>query len=223
VTRRYRSAHDFIVEDYLAAENEDPNRQPRRLVQEENEMDHTNIDWDAFVQSVYEQDERDRNHRELSLDYSNVDWNNYFAMIGCRTEYYYRYSGTQTVPPCYGRFRGGSNNKVNTNNWRVMKDPIRVSERQINELHRLIRTRIAPSDDPVAACKPDTAAATPDPDTPNRISVARPLQENDEAHWMVYCECENWGSKWIEDRIYCQLDRDERFFDHPYHFKTNGF
>jgi Eukaryotic-type carbonic anhydrase len=231
-TKQTESAHDVIVEDYLeySARQEregdggEESFRPRRLVLDENEMDNIDVDWDAFIQSVYAEEEALKSgHRQLETDYADVGWHNYFPMIGCKTEYYYRYSGTLTVPPCYGRIRLGENNRANTNNWRIMKDPIRVSTRQIDELHRLIRSRIAPVDDPLKACRADTAAATPDPENPDRISVARPLQSNDSTHWMVFCECENWESKWTQDQNWCKLDKSTRFFDHPYNFDTSGF
>jgi Eukaryotic-type carbonic anhydrase len=227
-----QTAHDIMVEDYLEysareereGESEDEPFQPRRLALDENEMDNINVDWEAFIQSVYAEEDAFKNgHRQLETDYTDVSWNNYFPMLGCKTEYYYRYSGTMTVPPCYGRLRLGADNRANTNNWRVMKDPIPVSKRQIDELHRLIRSRIAPVDDPLKACRADTAAATPDPENPSRVSVARPLQSNRKTHWTVFCECDDWDSKWTQDQNWCKLDKSTRFFDHPYNYDTDGF
>lgn len=103
-----------------------------------------------------------------------------------------------------------------------MKDPIRVSERQILELHRLIKDRIAPADDPIRACKADTAAA-PDPNDERKISVARPLQRSHNAHFETFCECKDWRSKWQEDRAWCELGENERLFDRPYNYQNSGF
>jgi len=104
-----------------------------------------------------------------------------------------------------------------------MKDPIRVSKRQVNELHRLLKERIAPPNDPLKACQPDTAAKI-DPENPDRVNVARPLQETHLAHFKVFCECPNWRSKWNEDRQWCNQfpDQLERYYDHPYNFETDG-
>ena len=103
-----------------------------------------------------------------------------------------------------------------------MKDPIRVSERQIDEMHRLIKERIAPSDAPVRACKPDTAAA-PYEGNANRVNVSRPLMMTDKAHFMTFCEC-RWGSKWVEDQIWCKnKNQTSRLYDQPYNFATDGF
>lgn len=103
-----------------------------------------------------------------------------------------------------------------------MKDPIRVSQRQINEMHRLLKERIAPIDDPVRPCKPDTAAK-PDPDDPEKVNVARPIMSNHYAHFKVFCECQDWRSKWEEDKAWCQLDQLQRYYEQPYNFQTRGF
>ncbi len=213
-----KSAHDILMHNYLHPEDIMP-----ITMDEEDYKDEDDFDWAAFIAAQYENDRQVQNRRHL-LNYDHVGtWHNYWPLIDSRTEYYYRYGGTQTVPPCYGRFVLG-NNRAQTNNWRVMKDPIRISQRQLNELHRLLRERIAPPDDPLVACQADTAAKV-DPVT-GFVDVARPLQNNDKAHHMVYCECENWGSQWEEDKEYCRIFRDDknaRLFQHPYNFYTEGF
>lgn len=212
-----------------------PDHEPKhRVLLNERDVDPMeDFDWDAFIKDVYAKEElakeelaQSQSHRQL-LDYEHVDWFNYFPMIGCKTEYYFRVSGTQTVPPCYAKFDSsgdnGSKGRGNTNHWRIMKDPIRVSNRQILELHRLLKDRIAPIDDPLRACKPDTAAA-PDPDgDKNKIYAARPLQSTHKAHFEVFCECRDWKSKWLEDQAWCLLEEDERLFDHPYNYDNSGF
>jgi Eukaryotic-type carbonic anhydrase len=140
-------------------------------------------------------------------------------MLKVRTEYYYRYGGTQTIPPCYGREGFG---RGHTNHWRVMKDPIRVSRRQIDELNRLLKNRIAPRDDPIRPCQPDTAGA-PVQGKPDYIDVARPLQHFSELHHEVFCECYNWRSKWPEDQRWCKQQKLVRFYDRPYNWDQNGF
>jgi len=94
-------------------------------------------------------------YRKL-FQYEELEWFNYWPMVGVRTEYYFRYSGSQTISPCYGNFVQESRN--GTNHWRVMKDPIRIHKRQLKELHRLTAERIAPVNSTVNACRPDTAA-----------------------------------------------------------------
>lgn len=102
-----------------------------------------------------------------------------------------------------------------------MKDPIRVSSRQILELHRLIKERIAPADSPVRACRPDTAAKN-DPNDSRKISVARPLQSTHKVHYTVFCECQ-WRSKFTEEQQWCQLDRNTRLFQQPYNYPSTRF
>ena len=106
-------------------------------------------------------------------------------MLNVRTEYYFRYSGTQTIPPCYGPFDTDSGS--GTNHRRVMKDPIRIHPRQLLEIKRLIRERVAPPDDPVMASKADTAAKVDG----NNVSTAQPLQYYHEVHFLVFCNCKN--------------------------------
>lgn len=103
-----------------------------------------------------------------------------------------------------------------------MKDPIRISLRQLNEMHRLLKSRIAPVDDPVRPCEADSAAKE-DPDDPSKVIVARPLQSKRPAHYETFCECVNWKSKWIEDQEWCRKEQMERFYDQPYNFEHAGY
>jgi len=162
-------------------------------------------------------------HFRKLVQFEELEWFNYWPMIGVRTEYYFRYSGSQTIPPCYGNFVPEL--RTGTNHWRVMKDPIRIHRRQLQELRRLTADRIAPIDSPVNACQPDTAAkVTRDTLDTNKIldvSNARPLQSWSKTHFKVFCECKDWPSKWPEDRKWCEIeDINERFFLKPYNFGT---
>ena len=218
------SPHDIILQNYEKMQQDDDPKPKKIVMNEEDFQPEDDFDWDSFIASQYAKDEEektvDKRHRNL-LNYDHVGpFNNYFPLLGVRTEYYFRYSGSQTIPPCYGPFVQGAQRHY-TNNWRVMKDPIRVSNRQINEMHRLLRERIAPADDPLMACKPDTAAKV---DLDGTVDVARPLQSNHKAHQSTFCECLNWGSKWQEDRQWCRMHNQlQRFYDHPYNFETDGF
>jgi hypothetical protein len=209
------SVHDIILHNYLNPDD------TKIMVMEDDEVaapsDQDDMDWAAFVQ----QQEEHPDHRQLTNHHPVSPWHNYWPLIGVQTEYYYRYGGTQTVPPCYGRYML-RNNRAQSNNWRVMKDSIRISRRQLQELHRLLRERIAPPDDPLVACQADTAAQV-DSNT-GFVNVARPLQSNQKAHHMVFCECENWGSQWQADQEWCRnYDKDARLLQHPYNFYTDGF
>ena len=102
-----------------------------------------------------------------------------------------------------------------------MKDPIRVPPRQIEEMHRLLRERIAPLNDPIRPCQLDTAAKR----LPNstRVSVARPIQSTRPVHFKVFCECDDWPSKFPEDRKWCEMNKLDRLYQHPYNFETESF
>ena len=222
------SAYDIILQNDLnLATNASYQPKKIRLDPDYHHVDPNSFDWEAFIAQQYENDVKKQqpgahsHHGRELMNYEHVEWHNYFPMIGCRTEYYYRYSGTQTIPPCHGRFQAGQS-RANTNNWRVMKDPIRISKRQLLELHRLLRERIAPIDDPIAQCQPDTAGLV-DTET-GLINVARPLQQNSKPHYTVFCECVNWVSQWTEDQNWCsEPDQLTRFYEKPYNFESQGF
>jgi hypothetical protein len=84
-----------------------------------------------------------------------------------------------------------------------LKDPIRIHPRQLKELQLWLKDRIAPVDDPVAACLPDTAAKI---NSDGTVDVARPLQCFHPVHYKGFCECKDWPSKWPEDRAWCDID-----------------
>ena len=243
----FRTVHDVML--YNDHHKNNPNHTDVKIHMEDSNWEPADdtIDWENFVaeQSQKMNDEEqlyqkimamedtnnsnvngteealhERYRREL-LNYDEIPWFNYWPMLGVRTEYYFRYSGTQTVPPCYGDFDGSS--RKGTNHWRVMKDPIRIHPRQLVELRRLIAERIAPKDDPVNACAPDTAAkVTRDANDPNKyteVDTARPLQSWDKVHYKTFCECKDWVSKWPEDRKWCGIENmNERFYDKKYNF-----
>jgi hypothetical protein len=218
---RAKSAHDVILDNHMnMAFDETYEPETISLDADHHVVDDTKIDWDAFIAEQYEKEYENHHGREL-INYDHVNWFNYFGMLAVRTEYYYRYSGTQTIPPCHGKFVQGGN-RENTNHWRVMKDPIRISKRQLHEMHRLLRERIAPIDDPIMACQPDTAAKVNN--ETGEVDVARPLQSKTDIHYVTFCECEDWKSKWIEDQNWCSItDEKVRFYERPYNFVTNKF
>jgi hypothetical protein len=93
-------------------------------------------DWEAYIAAQSEQmkqDEKLYHHlkktefggqhtEDLHEKYrrliqgDDLKWFNYWPMLGVRTEYYYRYRGSQTIPPCYGNIVEGS--REGTNHWR---------------------------------------------------------------------------------------------------------
>jgi Eukaryotic-type carbonic anhydrase len=239
---RLKTFHDVIL--YNDLHKNDPNHTDLLI-----DMDESNWgpadekDWDTWIQQQSdkmkaEEDlynrmknlehggnntEQLHNQFRKLLQYDEIEYFNYWPMLGARTEYYFRYSGSQTIPPCYGNFETDS--RTGTNHWRVMKDPIRIHPRQLRELERLVRERIAPIDDPVQSvrCKKDTAAKV-DP-TSGKVNTARPLQDWSTVHFKTFCECKDWPSKWPEDREWCNKnqDIDTRFYSKPYNFDTDGY
>jgi carbonic anhydrase len=216
--RRVVSAHDIIVQNHIQKTVTETYNPVKISLSDHDFDDMSDFDWDGFIEELYETDNKSEHGRHL-LNYEHVPWFNYFPMTGVKTEYYYRYSGSQTIPPCYGSFFPGTNRKQ-TNHWRVMKDPILVGKRQIAEMNRLLRERIAPPDDPIAACKRDTAAIV----RKGKVSTARPLQDTHKVHFKVFCECQDWKSKFVEDQQWCKIKNQlERYYGHPYNFESDGF
>jgi hypothetical protein len=56
--------------------------------------------------------------------------------------------------------------------------------------------------DPINPCQPDTAAMPYDNDA-SKVNATRPLQSTHKAHHAVFRECQDWGSKWKEDKEWC--------------------
>mmetsp|Transcript_20140 Transcript_20140/g.33400 ORF Transcript_20140/g.33400 Transcript_20140/m.33400 type:complete len:589 (-) Transcript_20140:285-2051(-) len=184
------------------------------------------VDW-TKAKSDYEEradggDESLTDPERKLLAGDHLHFHNYQFLIDAKTEYYFRYQGTSTIPPCYGEHKTGS--RATTNHWRIIKDPLRVSPRQIDELQRLIRDRIDPD-----RCREDTAAKV---GRDGSVNVARPLMETNYVHFKTFCECPNWRSKWPEDKKWCRMTREGRgdygedqqfrYETHPYWFDTGG-
>ena len=99
--KRPVSAHDIIIQNHHHMSFNSSYKPLTIEMDPYHDFKDVDFDWDAFIAEQYVKDEG-KNHyhgREL-LNYEHVPWFNYFAMLAVRTEYYYRYSGTQTVPPC---------------------------------------------------------------------------------------------------------------------------
>mmetsp|Transcript_25784 Transcript_25784/g.28947 ORF Transcript_25784/g.28947 Transcript_25784/m.28947 type:complete len:581 (+) Transcript_25784:49-1791(+) len=236
----FLTAQDVIL--YNDRHKNNPNHTNVKIRMEESNWAPTeDKDWDTWIgeQSKKMSEEEDLYHRMRNMDhggnhteelhrqfrtlfqYEELEWFNYWPMLGVRTEYYFRYSGSQTIPPCYGNFVDES--RVGTNHWRIMKDPIRIHTRQLQELRRLTAERIAPIDSVVNACQPDTAAKVKkdamDPSKIIDVNNARPLMSWTKPHFKTFCECKDWESKWPEDRNWCNIeDINERFYGKPYNF-----
>ena len=156
----------------------------------------------------YEHRRRLSQHVTHEEDYEDVHYCPYEWMLKVGTEYYFRYEGTQLVPPCREFVH-----------WRVMKDPMRVHPRQIAELNRLMAWRVDPN-----TGTPETAGIL-SPDG-NSVDVSRDLQYHHDGHRDTFCECKDWPSKFQGDKDWCagwaQDVNFDRFYLDPYSFPNNG-
>lgn len=159
----------------------------------------------ADIAEYRQRKEEQHNIRRLEGDtgnnYHHVKYSPYEWLREVRTEYYYRYEGSQMVPPCF-----------ETVHYRVMKDPIRIHPIQLEELERLLAQRIDPE-----SCQNDTAGRERSSDS-TKVDLNRPLQKYSNIHRKVFCECQDWISKWQEDQDWCELNQEERFNEKLYNF-----
>jgi len=180
-----------------------------RVVRKENFIEKGLKDEHAYFKTIHHEFQRRELQTPIEEDYEDVFWWPYEWLLKVGTEYYYRYEGSMTVPPCY-----------TVNHWRVMKDPIRVAKHQITELERLLAWRINGN------CDASTAG-NPRKDNPDAVDVNRPLQELARGHRMVFCECQDWPSKFPQEREWCkkwqQKDPELRLFENPYNWDQLGF
>jgi hypothetical protein len=96
-------------------------------------------------------------------------------------------------PPCF-----------NTVHWRILKDAIRVSPKQINRLERLLARRLNPE-----TCQRESAGK-PRQGNDKLRDVARPLQTKTNWHRLIFCECGDWESRRAADQDYCRLPAEQR-------------
>mmetsp|Transcript_28487 Transcript_28487/g.77135 ORF Transcript_28487/g.77135 Transcript_28487/m.77135 type:complete len:1149 (+) Transcript_28487:390-3836(+) len=179
------------------------------IVREENFVEKGLKDEDAYFQELHNDFQRRQLQVPVMENYEDVHWWPYEWLLKVGTEYYYRYEGSMTVPPCY-----------TVNHWRVMKDPIRVAKHQITELERLLAWRMN------GQCEASTAGKSRK-DNPDAVDVNRPLQELQKGHRMVFCECQDWPSKFPQERAWCEKwqkrDPELRLFENPYNWEQQGF
>lgn len=172
---------------------------------EEDPEDYFNQIYDDFKKRHRRTKQENFIHEE---DYEDVHYWPYEWMLHVGTEYYYRYEGTQTVPPCREFVH-----------WRVMKDPMRVHPRQIAELNRLMAWRLNPK-----TCRKETAGVVSSDG--NSINVSRDVQYRHLAHRDTFCECKDWPSKFENDKEWCRNWEEDvnfnRFYVDPYSFKSGG-
>lgn len=179
------------------------------IVREENFEEKGLMDEEAYFEELMNKyKRRSLQTTSTSENYDDIPWWPYEWFLKVGTEYYFRYEGTDTVPPCF-----------DTAHWRVYKDPIRVSPHQIQELRRLIAWRLGDN------CQVDTAGKPTD--DPNYVDVSRPLQSTHKLHREVFCECKDWPSKFPGDREWCRrwqtAPPEERMYQQPYNWPSDGF
>jgi hypothetical protein len=188
---------------------EHPSMQRKLIVREENFSPKGEKDEDAYFEEIHSAFQRRELQVPIMENYEDVYWWPYEWLLKVGTEYYFRYEGSMTVPPCY-----------TVNHWRVMKDPIRVAKHQIQELERLLAWRLN------SECNASTAGKPRD-GNPDAVDVNRPLQELEKGHRMVFCECQDWPSKFPNEREWCKKwqtrDPAVRLYDNPYNWPQTGF
>ena len=178
-------------------------------------------DDDAYFESLMEPfreldalNETITQERHL-LNYDHIAYDAYEWLRAVKTEYYFRYEGTFTTPPC-----------SEVAHWRVLKDPIRVHPDQIKELERLLARRISPKGSMFKECQNDSAGKLRPGRQGDAVDLNRPLQSLHTLHRMVFCECKDWKSNFDEDIQWCRKDINTRLYDAPYGYGigdgTNG-
>ena len=165
-------------------------------------------DEQEYFDRRYAEHKRRNLQRAHLENYDDVEWDPYEWSFRVETEYYFRYEGTMLVPPCW-----------EVVHWRLLKDPIVVNKRQIEEIHRLLAHRLNPD-----TCARETAGiVTPDG---SHIATSREVQYKHDQHRFVFCECPNWPSKFKGDREWCRKHKEDtnytRFYNRPYSFDTQG-
>jgi hypothetical protein len=184
----------------------------RRLVLRKENFERDEESEEDYFNRIYS----NYKHRSLQAtvhqeDYADIEYWPYEWMLKVNTEYYFRYEGTQVVAPC-----------AETVHWRAMKDPIKIHPRQLAELTRLLKERIAPTGDP-NSCQSDTAGVS---GSDGSLKLNRDLQYYHNVHRKVFCECKDWPSKFESDKQWCRNWQDdtnyERFYQRPYSFDSNG-
>jgi Eukaryotic-type carbonic anhydrase len=188
---------------------EHPTMERKLIVRKENFTPKGEKDEDAYFEEIHSAFQQRQLQEPIKENYEDVYWWPYEWLLKVGTEYYFRYEGSMTVPPCY-----------TVNHWRTMKDPIRVAKHQIQELERLLAWRLN------GDCNASTAGK-PREGNPDAVDVNRPLQELEKGHRLVFCECQDWPSKFPHEREWCAKwqtrDPELRLYDNPYNWIQSGF
>jgi Eukaryotic-type carbonic anhydrase len=130
----------------------------------------------------------------LEFQYYNRLWHPYDWLEKCKTEYYFQYFGNLVEPLC-----------VVGIHWHVMKNPIKISPRQLRILENLTAKR----QDPVT-CKENSTVGKPRVNVTSKVDVNRPIQLMSNRQYLAFCECVNWNPSIIENKIYCNQTMEQR-------------
>jgi Eukaryotic-type carbonic anhydrase len=184
----------------------------RYVVRKENSVPKDYVKFEKEYEALHADYKRRTQNIDPNLlymeDYADVDYWPYEAFLKVDTEYYFRYEGSLVVPPCWEIVH-----------WRNFKDPIRLHTRQVEELNRLLAWRLNPD-----TCQVDTAGVLTE--DKNRVEMKRDLNRYTTNHRKVFCECQDWPSKFESDKKWCRKWADDtnytRFYEHMYSFNSSG-
>lgn len=201
--RRFRKERRLVKEACkagIATNSTSPQPGRRSLLRSTYPASFQNLTDEVELMEQRELTSKPRNQQVFRRSFHVYDW-----LKKVDTEYYFRYEGSQGVPPCLEEVH-----------WRVMKDPIRVAPSQIAWLERLTANRIDPT-----TCEPSTAGRRRDPSDENNITVDvnRPIQSTTNSHKLVFCECVDWPSRRKRDQEWCKLPISERGV---FHYKKSN-
>ena len=111
------------------------------------------------------------------------------------SQYYFRYRGSWVEPPCLEDL---------TAEWRVMKEPIKMSRDQFDRLDAILYQRLNPS-----TCVRESSGRLRKGSTYKR-DFNRPIQTTTDMHNVTYCECIDFSSGYPKDLTYCAKSMNER-------------
>jgi hypothetical protein len=111
------------------------------------------------------------------------------------SQYYFRYRGSWVEPPCLEDL---------TAEWRVMKEPIKISPDQFARLATIFYQRLNPS-----TCVQESAGRLRTGSTYER-DFNRPTQTTTNMHEVTYCECIDFTSGYPNDKACCAESMSQR-------------
>jgi hypothetical protein len=125
----------------------------------------------------------------------NGDFHPYVWHVLTGSQYYFRYRGSWVEPPCLEDL---------TVEWRVMKEPIKISRAQFDRLDKIFYQRLNPT-----TCVRESAGR-PRAGSTYKKDYNRPIQTTTEMHDLTYCECVDFSSGYPKDKTYCAKSMADR-------------